>query len=248
MDSTRIADLPENITMTNTSPFPSMDQSYGMQGRGGGGGIPQAQQMPTYSANIDMTNSMPPTNYVQMNVHPNPYGNGNMPGQVNSIGLPQQTHATKPSNNPYVIPGEQPPHLAHLPQHQLPSRDIPQDTGSYNHDPEITPNYIPPAKTQTEFVQEYEDAHARTIQEKKRQKRAIQTLDDVFLEIRIPMIVALLYMVFQSPVFQTVIFKKLSFMGVYGPDGNINMMGMFVKSIIFGAAYYGLDKIVEYVR
>ena len=242
MESTRIADLPENITMTNTTAFPSMDQSYGR------GGMSQGQQMPTYSANIDMANAMPPTNYVQMNVHPNPYGNGKIQNQVNSIGLPQQTHATKPSNNPYVLPGEQPPHLAHLPQHQLPSRDIPQDTGSYNHDPEITPNYIPPTKNPTEFVQEYEDAYARTVNEKKRQKRAIQSIDDVFLEIRIPLIVALLYMVFQSPVFHTMFFKKLSFMGVYGPDGNANMMGMMVKSAIFGAAYYGLDKIVEYVR
>ena len=243
MDSTRIADLPENITMTNTTPFPPMDQSYG-----GRNGMGQGPQMPTYSPSLEMSNSMPPTNYVQMNVHPNPYGNGNIQTQINSIGLPQQTHTTKPSNNPYVLPGEQPPHLAHLPQHQLPSRDIPQDTGSYNHDPEITPNYIPPAKTTTEFVKEYEDAHARTIQEKKRQKRAIQSIDDVFLEIRIPLIVALLYMVFQSPVFHTLVFKKFSFLGIYSADGNTNMLGMMVKSAIFGAAYYGLDKIVEYVR
>ena len=234
MDSTRIADLPENITMTN------MDQSqYGIR--------QNPPQLQTYSANVDNAGSgMPPTNYVQMNVHPNPYGNA--PNQVNSIGLPQQTHATKPSNNPYVLPNDQPAHLSHLPPHQLPSRDIPHDTGSYNHDEEITPNYIPTPKNTSEFVQEYEDAYANTVRDKKRQKRAIQSIDDVFLEIRVPLIVAVLYMIFQSPVFHTLVFKKFAFMGIYRADGNTNMTGMLLKSAIFGASYYGLNKIVDYIR
>jgi hypothetical protein len=259
MDSTRIADLPENITM-NTSLPPSGYMGNDVGYMGGNGGMRHPQQGPpqlqSYQPNIDVVhsggggggvgNGQPNTNYMQMNVHPNPYGNG--PPNGDSLGLPQQTHTTRPSNNPYVSHAEQPVHLAHLPQHQLPSRDIPHDTTSYSQDEEVAPNYIPAPKITSEFVKEYEDNYARKEEHIKKQKRAIQSMDDVFLELRAPLIIALLYLLFQSPVFQTLVFKRFSILGVYSPDGNVNMVGLLLKSVLFGVSYYALEKMAEYVR
>jgi len=242
MESTRIADLPENISMSNMPAFPPEQYTMGRNAANA--------QMPSYSANIDIPNTNvggKGANYMQMNVHPNPYGQG--PPKVESIGLPQQTHTTKPSNNPYISQGEsQYQQQPNMPVHRLPSRDIPHDTTSYSHDEEITPNYIPSPKLTSEFVKDYEDAYAKTAEQSKRQKRVVRTIDDLFLEIRIPIVVALLFMVFQSPFFHTTVFKQLSFLGVYGPDGNVNMMGLVVKSALFGLGYYALDKVVDYIR
>lgn len=253
MESTRIADLPENITMTQSPQnMYSMNDAQYSVGAGGGarnGNQGFAPQMPPYQTNHDPNvgaNGMPNTNYMQMNVHPNPYGNG--PPQVEALGLPQQTHTMRPSNNPYISNTEQPVHLAHLPQHQLPSRDIPHDTAMYSHDEHITPNYIPAPKITSEFVKDYEDNYAKKEEHIKQHKRAIQSFDNLFLEFRAAVIVGLLFLLFQSVYLNRMMVKYLSFLGLYGSDGNINMTGRLVKSAVFGAVYYSVNKLIEYVR
>jgi hypothetical protein len=235
-ESTRIADLPEN----NTS-----KPSFSQMAMPNGG----MQSSPIYSQGLDIPtngNGMPNTNYVQMNVHPNPYGNG--PPQNTGIGLPQQTHTTRPSNNPYISQSEQPPHMAHLPQHQLPSRDIPHDTTSYYQDPEITPNYIPQAKVSSDFVKEYEETYKQKEMNIKTRDKSIRSIDDLFVEFRITIIVSLLFLLFQSPVFHTMLLKHFSIFTIYNSDGNLNIHGLLVKSAMFGFAYYTLEKLGEYVR
>jgi hypothetical protein len=253
MDSTRIADLPENITMSQPAAnmYGANDAHYSNGGgpRNGGQGLPPVQ-MPQYPPSAhDMSNGpngMPNTNYMQMNVHPNPYGNG--PPQLDTFGLPQQTHTTRPSNNPYISHSEQPAHMSHLPQHPLPSRDIPQDTTTYSNDERVVPNYIPAPKITSEFVKEYEDNHSKQNAHIKQHKQVIRSFETILLEFRAAVIVALLFLVFQSAELNRMMFKTLSFLGLYGSDGNINMSGRVVKSALFGAAYYLLNKVIEYVR
>ena len=248
-ESTRIADLPEN---NGPKSGYSQDPAYS-------GGLSYAkgpqvamqtgnmQSSPTYSQGLDIPNGMPNTSYVQMNVHPNPYGNG-PPQNIGGIGLPQQTHTTKPSNNPYISQAEQPPHLAHLPQHQLPSRDIPQDTTTYYQDPEITPNYIPPAKVSSDFVKEYEETYKQKEMNINTRNKSIRSIDDLFVEFRVTIIISLLFLLFQSPVFHSMLLKHFSIFTIYNSDGNLNVHGLLVKSAMFGFAYYTLEKLGEYVR
>ena len=140
-----------------------------------GGGF--QQKPPSYSTGLAPGLEIPPqsvghagipqTNYVQMNVHPNPYGHG--PPQHGAIGMPQQTHTMRPSNNPFVGQGE--------PQHQLPSRDIPQDTLQFSNDPEIVPNYIPPAKVASDFVKEYEQSYEKKEKRVQMRDKTARTLE-----------------------------------------------------------------------
>jgi len=234
-DSTRIADLPENITMN----------AYGgdfSQGPPSQGGNPVHSQAPppSYGAvGLDVPGGagMQNANYVQMNVHPNPYGHG--PPQHGSLGLPQHTHTQK---NPYATP---PPAY---PQHPLPSRDIPQDTTVYSNDAEIVPNYIPPAKNTADFVKEYEQSYEKKEKRIQAREKSLRTLDDLFLELRVPIIISMLFLLFQSPMFHTMVIKHFAILAIHNEDGNLNVQGLLLKSALFGGAYYALEKITDYLR
>lgn len=240
-ESTRISDLPENITM---KPVYSPDPTFKPPAVPAQTTSPQ-QPPQMYAGGLDKPVGMPNTSYVQMNMHPNPYGNGPPQG---GIGMPQQTHVMKPSNNPYISQSEQPIHMAHLPQHQLPSRDIPQDTTTYYQDPEINANYIPQPKSASDFVKEYEETYKQKEINIKTRDKAVRTLDDVFVEFRTTIIVGLLFLLFQSPVFHTMVLKHFTIFAINNPDGNLNVHGLLLKSAMFGGAFYFLEKLGDYVR
>jgi len=229
--STRIDDLPENITMS----VPIANQSMGnspMESQYGG----------------TMGPGDPMSGYKQLNVHPNPYGNG--PPQSESIGMPMQTHTTKPSNNPYVSQSEQPAHLSHLPPHQLPSRDIPQDMSIYSQDEEISPNFVPQVKLTSEFVKEYEDRIRDKEKYATQVKRLNNTWEDWLADpdVRATIIITVLFWIFQLPILNLIVLKRLSIFGVYSLDGNLNTRGLVVKSLLFGSAYYVVAKLGEFIR
>ena len=226
-DSTRISDLPENITYSTGENFPQKQPAYssgltpGLEIQGGQGNNTGG--------------------YVQMNVHPNPSGHG--PPQHGAIGLPQQTHTMKSANNPFMGHPD-----TGLPQHPLPSRDIPQDPTQFSNDPEIVPNFIPPAKVASDFVKEYEQSYEKKEKRIQARDKTARTLDDVFLELRVPIIVSLLFLLFQSPIFHTYVLRHFSIFAIHLADGNLNVQGLLLKSAMFGATFYVLEKMAEYVR
>lgn len=233
--STRIDDLPENITMTTST-------------NGGGNQYSNDMGQPVFTGNNSNTDQIS-SGYKQLNVHPNPYGTG--PPQLDQIGMPAQTHTNKPSNNPYVSSSiEHPPHLSHLPQHQLPSRDIPQDATGYYHDEEITPNYIPAPKITSEFVREQEDRIRNQEKYAKVPKQVSHTWEEWLAEpeVRTTIIITVMFWLYQLPILNILVFKRLSFLSVYGIDGNLNTRGFVVKSLLFGASYYCLAKLGEFIR
>jgi hypothetical protein len=229
--STRIDDLPENITMSSPS------VSLGVSGNSN-----------QYSPDQQQFAVNPTEGYKQLNVHPNPYGNG--PPPIDQIGMPKQIHTNKPSNNPYISSTEQPPHLSHLPQHQLPSRDIPQDPTNFYHDEEITPNYIPAPKLTSEFVREQEERIRNQEKYTNVPKRVNNTWEEWLAEpeVRTSIIITVLFWIFQLPILNSLMFNRLSFLSVYGLDGNLNTRGLVIKSLLFGGTYYALAKLGEFIR
>ena len=214
--TTRIADLPENITMSVHPP---------MQGQGSiAGGIPS------------MNTRQPPEEhnpvYTQMNVHPNPYGN---PQQPQMMPIPQQTQ-------PYLQPQDTGP------QYRLPSRDIPRETDMYTQDAAIQPNYIPPPpKLTSDYIRDYADEVDDEVRNHKQKKHKERMMDIFLTEFQIPIFVAILFFIFQMPAVNTLLYKRFSFLSIYGADGNFNFYGLFLKSVAFGSAYYSLSRIIEYL-
>jgi hypothetical protein len=216
MSTTRITDLPENITLS------PMTSSGGPSAGGYQSSVPpqlspmNTRQSPSEDLNIT---------YTQMNVHPNPYGN------------PQQ---------PQMMP---PPQVQYQqPQYRLPSRDIPLETDMYTQDTTITPNYIPPPPKLTgDYIRAYEEDDEIQIKNHKQKKQKERFLDTVMTQLQIPIFIAILFFIFQMPIVNTMIFKRFSFLSIYSADGNFNFYGLFLKSLMFGFAYFGLTKTIDYV-
>ena len=74
-----------------------------------------------------------------------------------------------------------------------------------------------------------------------REKKREHWLD----EFQIPILLALLYFVYQLPIVNTLIFKRFSFLSIYKDDGNFNLFGLVLKSILFAGSYYSIHKIVR---
>ena len=222
--TTRIADLPENITMQMGGPVQS--QQYIQQ--------PINTRQP-----MDMGDSEKNLTYSQMNVHPNPYGNSIQP-----ISIPQQ-HQSMPSNV-YLQPSYQ-MQSPDAPQYKLPSRDIPRNTDGYMQDIEITPNYIPPPKLTSDYIRDFQEDGEKSIKSHKQKKHRERLIDTVFTEVQLPIFIGILFFVFQMPLIDVLIFKRFSFLSIYNEDGNFNFYGLFIKSILFGVVYTCLTKGVEIV-
>ena len=123
---------------------------------------------------------------------------------------------------------------------QLKSRDIPQNTQALVQDPEIQPNYIP-ASSNNDYIQENE-LNEDIISKYNRNSDKLNQFDLFYDEMQIPFLIAILFFLFQLP-----IFKKL--LNTYFPmfffkDGNINIYGYVFSSCLFGFIYYIINKLM----
>lgn len=235
--TTRISDLPDSMNMS--SAYQSQNFMYQTQPQAGG-----ASQM-----RFDPTGGSSQNTYMPMNVHPNPYGNTSQPPpmpppQYQLTQKPEQALTVGMPNN---LTAEQYMMLQNMPPQRLPSRDIPIDTTGHSNDEQIQPNYIPPAKMTADFVREYEDITDKKVERKEREKYQSRLLDTIISELQIPVIVGLLYFIFQMPFMNNLVFKKFSFFAMYNEDGNINFNGVILKSMLFGLMFYSLTKFKEYI-
>ena len=236
--TTRISDLPENITMQIQGPgqpsFAMPQQQLPQQSQQNYAQQPMCTRQPLDLNEQNLT-------YTQMNVHPNPYGN---PQQPQMMPIPQG----QPSNqqhNPFL---PQQDHLQqNAPQYRLPSRDIPSNTDSYMQDPEIQPNYIPAPKLTSDYIRDYEDNDEIQLKNHKQKKHKERLMDVLFTELQIPILIGILFFIFQMPMVNTLILKRFSFLSIYNADGNFNFNGLFLKSAAFGLTYYAVTKMMDYV-
>jgi hypothetical protein len=235
--STRISDLPENITL-------------GHNGGGFSQGASQNDRSQTFAIDNGLDIPSLPTTYTQMNVHPNPYGQG--PPQQGAIPHPQQTYVHKASmqsqgQNSYL--GNSEPQIRSMPQHPLPIRDVPHDTTGYQQDVAIKPNYIPKPRDMDEtYVYEQEDRIRRQKRAKKQKMFSDWKFDDIVAELQQPIIVAVLFLVFQSPTLPILMAKYLTFLPLFGETGDLTVTGSLFKSAVFGAAYFGLIRFMAYIE
>jgi hypothetical protein len=125
---------------------------------------------------------------------------------------------------------------------QLPSRDIPRNTEGIMQDPQVQPNYIPP-QTNNDYITEYED-NEDIIQNYKSNAQYGDSLDQLYEEIQIPLLIAVLYFLFQLPIFKRYLYKF--FPSLFSKDGNVNLYGFCFTSALFGFLYYTLAKITTH--
>jgi len=125
---------------------------------------------------------------------------------------------------------------------QLPSRDIPMNTSNLTHDVNIQPNFIPPPPPQQreDYIQNYQES-SEIINDYNYNVENSSRLDDLYNEIQVPILLAVLYFLFQLPVFRKNLFTYFPIL--FSKDGNLNINGYLFMSALFGILYYLLNKI-----
>jgi hypothetical protein len=121
---------------------------------------------------------------------------------------------------------------------QLPSRDIPMNTNNINADPQVQVNYIPPQRPQEDYT--FEQSTTEMINEYNRKENKAESLDDLYNEIQTPLLLAVIYFLFQLPIFRKQLFKYFPIL--FSTDGNYNINGYLFSSILFGLMFYLLNK------
>ena len=122
----------------------------------------------------------------------------------------------------------------------LPSRDMPIMTTNISNDAQVQPNYIPP--TQNDYIKHQEENEDIAMNYNKRMDTN-NTLDDMYNELQTPLLLMVLYFLFQLRFYRKLLFTYLPIL--FSKDGNININGLFFNSILFAFAYYGLNKSAE---
>ena len=120
----------------------------------------------------------------------------------------------------------------------LPSRDIPRNTENITQDPQIQPNFIPPPSN-TDYIEDDDTAENMIYNYNKEQRRE-DSLDSLYNEIQVPLLLVILYFIFQLPIFKNTLFKYIP--ALCNKDGNYNLIGYVFTSVLYGVAFYGLSK------
>jgi hypothetical protein len=126
---------------------------------------------------------------------------------------------------------------------QLPSRDIPMNTTGLSNDAQVQPNYVPLAERQMDYIKDYEQTNDM-IDNYNRNVNRNNSLDDMYNEIQTPLLLAVLYFLFQLPFFKRFLFGY--FPVLFSNDGNYNINGFLFTSTLFGLLFYLLNKITNH--
>jgi hypothetical protein len=233
MEVTRISDLPNNNGMGYSGSGYSAESSSREAGsRGTGAG----QQ------------------YQPLNIHQNPYGIPEptdtklpMMGQSMSQSMSQ---SMGPNQNQMMSQdhfgggsgGFSGDSMQRAPPPMM-NRGFTQDTEMYQNDEQVRPNHIPSAKLTTDYLREYEDRMVKMTDEHQKEKHRKDLVGSLYDEFQTPILIGVLFFLFQIPYINTLMFKYLSFMKIYNEDGNLNLYGLMLKSVLFGLTYFGFVRL-----
>ena len=126
---------------------------------------------------------------------------------------------------------------------QLPSRDIPMTTTGHSTDAQIQPNYVPQPQSPIDYIKNYEESSDMVDEYNKNMSRQ-NSLDDMYNEIQTPLLLAVLYFLFQLPFFRKFLFSYFPIL--FSNDGNFNINGFIFSSVLFGLLFYTLNKVTNH--
>lgn len=123
---------------------------------------------------------------------------------------------------------------------QLPSKHI--HSINTNMDEKINNNYIPQSSQQEDYIENHISEN-NLIDKNKNKQFEIFKIENLYNEIQIPIIIAILYCIFQLPYFKKSLFKILPIL--FDKDSNLNLNGIIFNSIVFALTCYILNKSIS---
>ena len=127
---------------------------------------------------------------------------------------------------------------------QLPTRDMPMATDELTKDIQTKPNYIP-AEQNTNYVNQSETNEA-ILNEYNDNVKKTNSLDELYDEMQIPLLLGVLYFIFQLPIIRKTLNNYIPML--FNVDGNMNINGYVFTSVLFGGLYYSLLKVMKIAR
>jgi hypothetical protein len=126
----------------------------------------------------------------------------------------------------------------------LPSRDMPINSLAMQHDEQIKPNYIPQSHSKAgddDYIKRYETSDDVRTNNRRSQNR-MDSLEAIYTEFQMPILLGVLYFIFQMPVLRT---HMLNFIpALFNKDANLNLVGLVAMSSAYAIAYYIIIKVV----
>jgi len=125
----------------------------------------------------------------------------------------------------------------------LPSRDIPMNTVHFS-DEQIKPNFVP-QNEQQDYIQNT-DTEQEIMARRMKNQNSRDSLEILYDEFQIPIIIGLLYFIFQLPIVRSKVLAMLP--SLFNKDGNPNLTGYIVNSLFFGISYYVISRVLTHLQ
>jgi hypothetical protein len=124
----------------------------------------------------------------------------------------------------------------------LPSRDIPQTTHGITSDPQIQANYVPPSSN-NDYINDDDYDNDEAIHNYNRTADVKNSLDSIYDEIQTPLLLAILYFLFQLPIIRKTLCKYIPLL--CNNDGNYNINGLVFTSVLFALIFFAANKTIS---
>jgi hypothetical protein len=180
--------------------------------------------------------------YTPLNIHQNPYGIPEPADrQLPSINVKESSRSRGGGSDGFSGEGfgAQPPTMMNRGGHQ--------EMSDHMMDEQIIANHIPKPKLTTDYLRDYEDKFTKMSAEHQKTKHQELLITSVYDELQIPILIGLMFFLFQMPIVNSLMYKYLAFMKLYGEDGNLNLYGLVFKSTLFGLFYFLFIRITTYL-
>jgi hypothetical protein len=195
--------------------------------------------------------------------HHTPYGGGNIGGGGGGGGAPliySPNVGGDPmmSHGPTQIPGSVMNEVLQGVQRasangmtMIPTRDIPMNPNSYTHDDQSRPNYVPehPGSGHLaggggggghDYIKEHTSMES-IVRANARQSNQLDTIEAIYYDLQMPILIGVLYFIFQMPVFRAQLLHFLP--SLFGEDGNFKIMGLTATSAMFAGTFFIIMKV-----
>lgn len=127
------------------------------------------------------------------------------------------------------------------------AEDIPQQTSQIIQDPQSIPDAIPDENTSTPIDYIQNNATQEEIEnELKKQKNKQTTIEYILEELKLPLMIAIFYYLFQSNSFKKLILSKAPYL--FTDTGAYTTNGYIFISASYAALMYGLLKLAKYLE
>ena len=127
---------------------------------------------------------------------------------------------------------------------ELPNRDIPMNTQTIVTDENIKPNFIPPPQQQPSENTDYVTEHINKLSTQN-QSTNVSRADEFYNEIQMPLLIAILFFIFQLPIFRKYFLNFLP--SFHNKDGTPKLTGYVLNSAIFAILYYLITKALTHI-